>query len=337
MVSESFRRIYPANTVKMEQGGTKMKHEAKGILYALLLGIIVPAGLYILCLPKIVETPAKEQIHITVAQPEAEPTKILVQEGTDITEMLLTDYIAGVILGEMPGSFSLEAKKAQAVVARTYALRVAAGRRHNGAVCTDSNCCQNYYDWQSVPYSDAVAQARTAAEQTAGMVLTYQGQLIDATYFSCSGGMTEAAVAVWGADIPYLQAVASPGEEYATHYTDTEVFTLGEFQTAMQLELPEDNSQWFGPVTYTDSGGVETMEIGGKLMRGTEIRKALGLRSTVFSVEIQGEAIVITTKGFGHRVGMSQFGADAMARAGNNFSEILHHYYQGVTLETNWQ
>ncbi len=314
-----------------------MKDEARGILFALLLGVVVPMGLCLLCLPEIVTLPDKEQIHITVSQPEAEHAKILVQDGTATREMLLTDYIAGVILGEMPGNFSLEAKKAQAVVARTYALRVAAGKRHNGAVCTDSNCCQNYHDWQSVSDSDAVVQARMAAEQTEGMVLTYQGQLIDATYFSCSGGMTEAAVAVWGEDIPYLQAVESPGEEYATHYTDTAIFTFGEFQAAMQINLPEDDSQWFGSVTYTDSGGVETMEIGGVVMAGTEIRKALGLRSTVFSVDLQEESVVITTKGFGHRVGMSQFGADAMARRGKDFIEILHHYYQGVTLEKNWQ
>lgn len=311
-----------------------MMRERKGILLAFVFGMVVPLGLYILGLPEVVSH--GEEIHITVSQHIPEASVISVQRETGREEMLLTDYVTGVILGEMPGEFSLEAKKAQAVVARTYALRVAAGNRHDGAVCTDSGCCQNYRDWKATADSAAEEQARVAAEETAGMVLTYRGQLIDATYFSCSGGMTEAAVAVWGSDVPYLQAVESPGEEYAAHYTDTAVFSFREFQEALGILLPTDQAQWFGPIVHTDSGGVQTMVIAGKTMQGTEIRKALGLRSTVFAMEIQGESIAVTTKGFGHRVGMSQYGADAMARNGCDFLEILHHYYQDVTLEENW-
>ena len=301
---------------------------------ALLFGIGLPwvlCGLSAAMLQK--ETP-QEELHITVSEPEK--PKIQVLTDTGLQEMVLTDYLTGVILGEMPGSFAQEAKKAQAVVARTYALRVAAGDRHGGAVCTDSGCCQNYRDPDSVEDGETVAQARSAAEQTEGMVLTYEGKLIDATYFSCSGGMTEDAVAVWGSDIPYLQSVESPGEEYATHYTDIVTFTLEAFQETLGAELSGDAEQWFGAVTYTDGGGVEFIEIGGEAYAGTQLRKLLGLRSTAFEIALQEDAIVITTKGYGHRVGMSQYGADAMASAGSDFAQILYHYYSGVELTEDW-
>ena len=310
-----------------------MKGKWQAFLFALVFGVVMPWVVCAIGGRSIVPNITGEEIEITVAKPQRETIGVLTKDG--LRQMLLDDYLTGVLLGELPESFAFEAKKAQAVVARTYALRVAAGDRHNGAVCTDSGCCQSYRE-----AADAgAAAARKAAEavrQTAGMVLTYNGQLIDATYFSCSGGSTEDAVAVWGTEIPYLQSVASPGEEHATHYADTVSFTFQEFRKALQRDLPEDPSRWLGAVTYTDSGSVESMSIGGVSYAGTQLRKLLGLRSTVFTVELGQNAVVIHTKGFGHRVGMSQYGADAMARAGKDFAQILHHYYQGVVLETDW-
>lgn len=311
-----------------------MKRGWVDLLLAVLLGIVVPWVLCALRIDVIQQEEAKEEIHITVSRPEQ--MRIPVLTDTGLQEMPLTEYLTGVLLGEVPDSFAQEAKKAQAVVARTYALRVAAGNRHGGAVCTDSGCCQNYRDPAAVEDTEAVAKARTAVEQTEGLVLTYEGALIDATYFSCSGGMTEDAVAVWGSDIPYLQSVESPGEEYATHYTDAVTFTLEVFQETLGAELAGDAEQWFGAVTYTDGGGVEFIEIGGEAYAGTQLRKLLGLRSTVFEITLQEDAIVITTKGYGHRVGMSQYGADAMARAGSDFAQILYHYYSGVELTEDW-
>lgn len=311
-----------------------MKHGWMDLLLVILLVFVAPWVLCTIGVEVTDQEQGSEQIHITVSQPEQPQISVLTDSG--LREMSLTDYLTGVLLGEVPGSFSQEAKKAQAVVARTYALRVAAGDRHSGAVCTDSGCCQNYKDPGSVADTDAVAQARAAAEQTEGIVLTYQGALIDATYFSCSGGMTEDAVAVWGSDIPYLQSVESPGEEYATHYTDTVTFTAEAFQEALGINLSTAPEQWFGTVTYTDGGGVDTMRIGGTSYSGTQLRKLLGLRSTVFVIMPEDDRIVITTRGYGHRVGMSQYGADAMARSGCDFAQILLHYYQGVELTENW-
>jgi stage II sporulation protein D len=161
-------------------------------------------------------------------------------------------------------------------------------------------------------------------------VLTYEGSLIEATYFSCSGGSTEDAAAVWGTDFSYLRAVDSPGEEHAAHYTDTVSFTVDELEQRLGVALA---GEWIGRVSYTAGGGVDTILIGGKCFTGKEIRTILGLRSTVFEMEVSGETVAITTRGFGHRVGMSQYGADAMAVSGSSYEEILAHYYPGTTIE----
>ena len=311
-----------------------MKQGLKDVCVAVLLGIGLPWMLCSAGAAVLRQKAPPEEVQITVSEPEQPVIYVLTENGVE--EMILKEYIAGVVLGEMPSGFELEAKKAQAVAARTYALRVAAGKRHDGAVCTDSGCCQNFRNPGSVVDTQAVMAARDAAEQTEGIVLTYQGKLIDATYFSCSGGVTEDAVAVWGADIPYLQSVESPGEEYAVHYTDTVTLSLDAFQKALQIQLADPTHQWFGPATYTEGGGVETMIIGGTTYKGTELRKLLGLRSTIFEIAVTENSVTITTKGYGHRVGMSQYGADAMARGGSDFRTILQHYYQGVTLEENW-
>ena len=157
--------------------------------------------------------------------------------------------------------------------------------------------------------------------------------MIEATYFSCSGGRTEDAVAGWGTDIPYLQAVDSPGEEQAKHFTDSVLFTAKEFAACLGANLSGAPAKWLGSVTYTQGGGVATMVIGGKTYSGVDLRRKLGLRSTAFSMMAVGDQIHITTKGFGHRVGMSQYGAEAMAVAGSSYKAILQHYYPGVVLD----
>ena len=174
--------------------------------------------------------------------------------------------------------------------------------------------------------------------ETEDLVLTFEGNLIEAPYFSCSGGTTEDAVAVWGTDVAYLQSVSSPGEEHATHYSDTVIFTPEEFAKALDLDVQGDidPNSWLGDVTYTQGNGVDTMEICGKIFRGTELRKLLDLRSTSFTVNGESDRLIIVTRGFGHRVGMSQYGADAMAVNGSTFDEILAHYYQGTEL-TKWE
>jgi len=129
--------------------------------------------------------------------------------------------------------------------------------------------------------------------------------------------------------------VDSPGEENAAHYTDTVQLKVGEFATLLGISPKTTPSTWLGRVTYTDGGGVETMIIDGKKFTGVELRQRLGLRSTAFTVLVVGDTVHISTRGYGHRVGMSQYGAEAMAVNGSNYKEILSHYYPGTTLDTH--
>ena len=327
-----------------------MKYIWKDVYMAGIMGILVPGLLLNLGVKAYEDT---EQNHIVTeavvmeSEPAAEPVMEPVLEtpvpvrflsGGEVREMELEEYLVGVVLAEMPASFEEEALKAQAVVARTYTVRAREGKsKHDdGDICGDSTCCQGYLapnDYGGT--EEALAKVQGAVAATAGEVLTYQGNLVEATYFSCSGGSTEDAVAVWGTDVPYLQSVSSPGEENATYYTDSVSFTGAEFASRLGLNLTGDPAAWLGEITHTGGGGVDTMMIDGIPFKGTELRKLLGLRSTAFTMSVTEETITVSTRGYGHRVGMSQYGADAMAALGSTYGEILTHYYQGTEL-TNW-
>lgn len=262
---------------------------------------------------------------------------VLVYDEGIIHSVPVESYITCVVLAEMPASFEMEAIKAQAVVARTYTYRKMSHPKHGGAaVCTDSNCCQAYTtvdDYiEKGGKMDSVDRIVQAVSETTGQVMTYKGELIEATYFSCSGGKTEDAAAVWGAEVPYLQSVESPGEENANHYTETVKLTATQFCEKLGIYPDGAIETWVGKITYTDGGGVSAIEIGDQTISGTQMRKSLNLRSTSFVITAIGDTVTITTKGFGHRVGMSQYGADAMAVSGSSYQEILFHYYQGVQL-----
>lgn len=268
--------------------------------------------------------------------PEISSLLIRVRMGDRVEILELEEYLVGVVLGEMPAVFEPEALKAQAVVARTYTLRrCALGSKHADAdICTDPACCQAYRDADRYDGGqELLNKVRTAVDQTRNMVLTYAGDLIEATYFSSSGGRTEDAVAVWGRDLPYLQATDSPEADYVEQYLQTVTFTPDAFQQALGRALPGKAKDWFSTVTYTNGGGVDTMEICGVSYSGVELRQMLGLRSTAFTVSPSESMIMITTRGYGHRVGMSQYGAEAMAVEGHTFEEILAHYYRGTDLE----
>ena len=249
----------------------------------------------------------------------------------------LATYLTGVLLGEMPMDFPLEARKAQAVVCRTYTLRrLDAGKHGTADICTDSSCCQAWRNPEDYGES-LLLPAKEAIDATDGLVLTYEGKLIDATFFSCSGGRTEAAVEVWGTDIPYLQSVESPNED-APYDEDSFEITAQELKDLLlshsqHIQLGSDPAQWFSLPSSTKGGSVDTITVGGVVFTGKELRKLLGLRSTDFTVEVQLDTFTFTTRGFGHRVGMSQYGAKAMALEGSDCESILRHYYVGTRLE----
>ena len=311
----------------------------KGVVVALLVGLLMP-NLMINAAKMLFQVPvASDPTGIpaeTFNDGRYQEIRIRVKQGNEVTEMELEAYLLGVVLGEMPASFEEEALMAQAVVARTYTLRrrEAKSKHDDADVCTDPACCQAYVDPGSYDEENSDLQKVYAAvTKTRGQVLTYEGKLIEATYFSSSGGRTEDAVAVWGSDVPYLQAVDSPETDYAHKYLSTVTFSQEAFQEKLGVKLPGRCEDWFGAVEYTGGGGVDTLEICGEVYEGIKLRQLLGLRSTAFSIEVSQGIITVTTRGFGHRVGMSQYGAEAMAVDGCTYEQILAHYYRNTQLE----
>lgn len=342
-----------------------MKQSVVAGLSALLLAALLPMALLApveAVTPEaslvVIETSSRPQTGtmttetVVVSQAEAETMawdstqEINLLTGDSVTTLPLSEYLTEVVLSEMPASFCVEALKAQAVAARTFTLRnLAAGKHDTADLCADSSCCQAWTSRQGLmeKLGDAFEayweKAAEAVAGTDGQVLTYDGALIDAVYFSCSGGTTEDAVAVWGGEVPYLQSVESPGEEISSKFTTEVNVSFQDFQTLLQatnpaVDLTGQPSGWFGAVSYTEGGGVATMEIGGQVFRGTQLRTCFGLNSAKFTVAVEADGICFTVSGYGHRVGMSQYGAEAMARAGSNYRDILLHYYSGVTLTT---
>lgn len=305
------------------------------MIFSLLLGTIVPSLMF--------EAASVVVSKRSTGERDPQPFGVsqlqipVLQQNGDIENMELDAYLTNVLLGEVSAEFHEEALKAQAVAARTYTLRcIETGKHDIGAVCTDYHCCQTYREPEE--YLDrggteaGLLKFRQAVQETSAQVLYYEDSLINATYFASSGGMTEDACEVWGQEYPYLKPVSSPGEEDCGYFSYQESISPEQLQSLLGVELIGKPPSWFGIVTYTAGGGVDLMRIGGKLYTGVELRKCLGLRSTVFEVIPTDEVILIKTKGYGHRVGLSQHGADAMAAAGKSYQEILSHYYQGAVL-----
>ncbi|MBR6825115.1 MAG: stage II sporulation protein D [Oscillospiraceae bacterium] len=277
----------------------------------------------ILRIPYEVELPEK-----TVAEESSPDESISLQVllGDRVEVMPLSRYLAGVVTAELPKAFPMEAKKAQAVAARTFALKQSGEKKHQEAdVCTDSSCCQAWV-------ADTDPEAEQAVKETDGLIVVYGKELIEATYFSCSGGRTEAAAAVWGNEVPYLQAVDSPGEEDAPRFREEIEVHTDSFLARLQTLYPEitpvgEAPRWFGEIHYTEGGGIDTAELCGICIKGTELRRLFGLRSTNIRFSVTSDTVTISTLGYGHRVGLSQHGARAMAEEGADFREILGHYY----------
>lgn len=317
-----------------------MKTICKDIFTALFMGMVLPGILLNFAVMVLNDRGQMPEVTVpqeTVPQTVALPMRLQGADGSG-EELDMDTYLVGVVLAEMPASFETEALKAQAVAARTYTRKAweTGGKHGDGSVCGNSACCQAYLTvdgyLEKGGTQEGLDKIRSAVLATSGEVLTYEGELIEATYFSCSGGSTEDAAAVWGTDYPYLQSVASPGEEEAAYFTDTVSFSPEEFQKTLGVALSGTPRSWFGTVTYTEGGGVAAMRIGGEAYSGTQLRSMLGLRSTAFAVTADETGITITTQGYGHRVGMSQYGADAMAVNGSTYREILSHYYPGTEL-----
>ena len=278
------------------------------------------------------------------AAPQAAPETLRVKHAGEVYEVNMQDYLTGVVAAEMPAGFGEEALKAQAVAARSYALYCAATGRHEDAdVCTDYRCCQA---WSSADElreswggdSDAnMAKIRAAVDETFGEYLCYGGEPVFAAFHSSSAGMTEDCGAIWSAR-PYLVSVPSPEDEDSVPgYISSVDLSPLDFRDTVLYAHPEadftgEKSGWIGAVELDESGRVSQVVLGGVPMSGTEIRSLFSLRSTAFTLEYTGASFLFTVTGYGHGVGMSQYGANVMAENGTDYRGILAHYYPGTEL-----
>ncbi len=290
-------------------------------------------------------TPARAQGE-TGAEKDGQVTVRVSMEGGEVAEMTMADYLWSVTAAEMPASFEPEALKAQAVTARTYAVwKMAAGEPNHpeADVCTDINCCQAFLSREQAaanwgaPAAEYTEKISAAVTETDGQIMTYEGQPIQAVFFSSSAGRTEDAVAVWGNAVPYLVGVDSPeGEDVPNYHTEV-TLTAEEFRTAFLAQYPGadlsgEPDAWFQNQTFTASGRVAAMDVGGVTVKGTQLRSLFSLRSTSFTVAPGEDSVTFRVTGYGHGVGMSQYGANALARQGKSYQEILSWYYTGVEL-----
>lgn len=255
--------------------------------------------------------------------PRKEKINVYFHKENVVKTMSLEKYLQGVLSAEMSEGFHIEALKAQAVAARTYTIsKLNAGLHKGGAgICTDSTHCQAYNE----NYTKN-SKIQEAVKDTKGEIATYGGVPVRAVFHSASCGFTENSADVWGGELPYLKSVESD-DSLCPDYITTVVFKKDELKDLLEI----DNLSW--EIARSESGRVKEIVFGGCTFKGTEIRNKLNLRSTCFRIEEKDENMIFTVKGYGHGVGMSQWGAEAMARDGKGYKKILRHYYQNIKIE----
>ena len=271
---------------------------------------------------------------------------LFLKERGRLRRIELEDYLIGVLAGEMPASFSLEALKAQAVAARTVTVKRmrAFGGRGSSAhpradVSNESRESQAWLSrrdmikkWGFWGYLRNGARIAEAVKNTAGLVLTYNGELIDAVYHSTSGPRTENAGEIWGTDLPYLQSVACSFGRHSPKYKGEKAFSYAEFWTKLGMEPAAKNPPDLRILEYTTGGRVKSLTVNGRKIQGETFRRLLGLNSSCFSWRLSADGIFLQTTGYGHGVGLCQYGADGLARQGWDFRSILKYYYRGVDI-----
>ena len=277
--------------------------------------------------------------------------KLLHKENGQIEEISIDEYLYGVVSAEMPAIYEEEALRAQAVAARTYTIYQISnnnGKHKNADICDDSTCCQAWISkdnrmkrWSEEERENNWNKIVKAVNSTAGKIITYNNEAINAFFHSNSGGKTEIPSNVWigGKDFPYLKSVETSGENAYTQYSSEVKISkidllekLKKEYSDIQIDFNENES--IKILEYTQSGRVKTVKFGNTEIAGTKVRSIIGLKSTNFSIKIDGDDVVFLVKGYGHGVGMSQTGADSMAKQGKNHEEILKHFYTGVEITT---
>lgn len=325
-----------------------MKKVKPIIIFSLFITVVILIIPTILVLPYSADTTEK-----TVTKQKSEPDwEKLLEEASainvavyrtkkdEVETVPLEKYIVGVVGAEMPAEFEEEALKAQSLTARTYIVKQLMTDKQVGILkggdVSDTTTHQVYKNedelkeiW-GVDYSKNINKIRKAVYETRGQILVYDNTPITASYFSTSNGYTENAEDYWTNPIPYLISVESPWDVKSPKFTDQVKMPISEFESKLDVKVSSPNVGEI--VSRTTSHRVEKVKIGDKEFTGRDIREKLGLRSTDFSWKLEGDQVVITTKGFGHGIGMSQYGANGMAKEGKTFEEIVKYYYKGVSI-----
>lgn len=255
----------------------------------------------------------------------------------------LEEYLVGVLAAEMPAEYELEALKAQAVAARSYILskKDSKSDKHPTAdICNDSTHCKGQIDEKTAKERWGKEKADTywqklteATRETKGEYMICGDEVVEAFFFARSGGRTENSEDVWGERRPYLRSVESAGDLNYSQFISTAEFKNDEARRLLGiLEKQSDKPLSIGKITRTDGGNIKSIEIDGKEYKGTEIRKIFDLKSADFDVTQTDKSVIFSVRGFGHGVGMSQFGANEMAEIGKKYTEILSHYYTNIQI-----
>lgn len=301
-----------------------------------LLSLLVPISLsFFITLPEnsspvFKKTEEKADTVISVFNPE--------NDKTDFYS--LEEYLVGVVAAEMPALYEEEALKAQAVAARTYILNKKKKEipEHKGAdICSSPAHCKAYQETGALKekwgddFDKNLEKIKRAVKETQNLLITFDGKPIEAYFFALSNGKTDSSEDIWGGKLPYLKSVDSSFDKEAENFLETKNFTLQDFNSRLGFE--ENTPLTLSVLEKTKGGRIKIIKINGKTFSGNEIRNIFSLSSSDFEIKKTGGEIAITTKGRGHGVGMSQFGANSLAKRGKSFSEILLHYYKGCKIE----
>lgn len=281
---------------------------------------------------------------------DGETVSVYIKSEDRVVDMKIGDYLKGVVAAEMPAEFHEEALKAQAVAARSFLKARSENYKKNGTppehkgaiTCTDYAHCKAWISeedrknkWEEDKRNEYWKKICAAVDDTKGIIMTYNGEPVNALFHSTSSGRTERAEDVWGGSVPYLQSVESPGDlESPKYFAETE-FTPDEFKQRAEQNI--DGFDWskgiVGEIKRSDAGGIITIVIGGVEIKGTKFRTIYDLRSTNAEIDITESNVKITTKGYGHGVGMSQYGAQYFANKGMDYKEILKTYYTDIEIK----
>lgn len=291
--------------------------------------------------PKAEKTPQKVK--------QTETVSLYIEKEDKILNLKVQDYLTGVLFAEMDPEYEKEALKAQAVAAYTFYLYTKEQQQKNpdialkGAFISDNPASYQAYlksadakEKFGANYSPYLEKITAAISEVKGVSITYKGEPILSVFHSYNSGATEDAKTIWGKAYPYLKSVTSEGDKLSPVVSELVTFTSDEIKEKLTkenaLSLEGDKAQWLGNIHQNEVGTVTSITFGGKEFTGVEMRKILGLKSANFTVQVKDDNFTFTVNGYGHGVGMSQYGADYMARQGAGYKEILSHYFTGVTI-----